>query len=400
MRRAGVATVVAGERSGQGRALGETVQVAGLDPGLSRLLLLNWKEGHNSAMATLGANGAIVDDGFASSNHLDRRLASSRSRPRRARRSTSASPASTRRRRPRTRSARSRSPRAPSTPLYPNPQNVFTLISTPGGVTPANTAALNRVLASFPDAKIQTEQQFINSQEASINSVLNLLYILLALSIIVSLFGIVNTLVLTVFERTRELGMLRAIGMTRRQTRRMIRHEAVITALLGAALGIPLGIGLAALFDRALHDIPFAVPWGTIVVFVIAAILVGLIAAIFPARRASRLNILERAPVRVIPPRSQRSGPRVRLRATWTSVVVRAPTVGRHRHRVAAVRSRLAPRAHARSAVQLLLVLKTTFVVEPERFAMMIVCWLTITPNPRRLLRRQTMSAFVDVVPA
>ena len=86
--------------------------------------------------------------------------------------------------------------------------------------------------------------------------------------------------------------MLRAIGMTRRQTRRMIRHEAVVTALLGAALGIPVGIGLAALFDRALNGIPFAVPWGTIVVFVLAAIVVGLLAAIFPARRASRLNIL------------------------------------------------------------------------------------------------------------
>ncbi len=149
--------------------------------------------------------------------------------------------------------------------LYPNPENIFTLIATPGGVTAANTAALNRVLAAFPDAQLQTEQQFISSQEAAINSELNLLYILLALSIIVSLFGIVNTLVLTVFERTRELGMLRAIGMTRRQTRRMIRHEAVITALLGAALGIPVGIGLAGLFDRALGNIPFAVPWGTIV---------------------------------------------------------------------------------------------------------------------------------------
>jgi ABC-type antimicrobial peptide transport system permease subunit len=72
----------------------------------------------------------------------------------------------------------------------------------------------------------------------------------------------------------------------------MIRHEAVITALLGATLGIPVGIGLAALLDRALNDLPFSVPWGTIVVFVLAAVIVGLLAAIFPARRASRLKIL------------------------------------------------------------------------------------------------------------
>jgi putative ABC transport system permease protein len=291
LRRAGIASVVAGERSGQGRAFGETIRVAGLDPGLSRLLRLDWKDGTDATMATLGAAGAIVSDGFASTHHLavgsPIRLETPSGRTIdlsvRAvyRPPQSGDPLGTV-------SISSRS----FDSLYPNPENIFTLIATPGGVTAANTAALGRVLASFPDAKLQTERQFIDSQEAAIQSELNLLYILLALSIVVSLFGIVNTLVLTVFERTRELGMLRAIGMTRRQTRRMIRHEAVITALLGATLGIPVGIALAALFDRALGDVPFAVPWGTIAVFVLAAILVGLVAAIFPARRASRLNVL------------------------------------------------------------------------------------------------------------
>ena len=115
---------------------------------------------------------------------------------------------------------------------------------------------------------------------------------LLALSIIVSLFGIVNTLVLTVFERTREIGMLRAIGMTRRQVRRMIRHESIITALIGATLGIALGILLAALLIWRVDFIEFSFPTTQVIVFVIAAVVVGIVAAILPARRAAKLDPL------------------------------------------------------------------------------------------------------------
>jgi putative ABC transport system permease protein len=103
----------------------------------------------------------------------------------------------------------------------------------------------------------------------------------------------VNTLVLTVFERTRELGMLRAIGMTRRQVRRMIRQESVITALIGGALGIVLGIALGALLIARVDFIEFALPTTQIIVFAIAAIIVGILAAIFPARRAAKLDPLE-----------------------------------------------------------------------------------------------------------
>ena len=122
-----------------------------------------------------------------------------------------------------------------------------------------------------------------------------MLYAMLGLSVIVSLFGIVNTLALAVFERTRELGTLRAVGMTRRQVRRMMRHESIIVALIGAVLGMTVGLLLAALVTHALsgEGLEFSIPAGTLVAFLIVAIVAGMLAAILPARRASRLNVLQ-----------------------------------------------------------------------------------------------------------
>src|SRR5262249_908817 len=136
---------------------------------------------------------------------------------------------------------------------------------------------------------------WVQKQAKSVNQILDLFYVLLALSVIVSLFGIVNTLVLAVFERTRELGMLRAIGMTRRQMRRMIRHESIITALIGAALGLHLGVSLAALVPRELSSVGvgFHLPTTELVLFGWVAVAAGIAAAILPARRAARLNVLE-----------------------------------------------------------------------------------------------------------
>ena len=178
---------------------------------------------------------------------------------------------------------------------YINPENEMVFLNVRGGVTDANTKALEQPLKDFADAKIQTASQFKKNFEKPINKILYLLYVLLALSVVVSLFGIVNTLVLTVYERTRELSMLRAVGMTRSQTRSMIRHESIVTSLIGAALGMMVGVFLALLVTHALssNGIVFAVPWLSLVYFVLAAIVIGIVAAIWPARRAAGLNVLE-----------------------------------------------------------------------------------------------------------
>jgi putative ABC transport system permease protein len=178
--------------------------------------------------------------------------------------------------------------------VFPRPRNLFTFVDIADGATPQNTAALQSALQGFPELALDTEAGWVEERASGLDMVLNLFYVLLALSVIVSLFGMVNTLILSVFERTRELGMLRAVGMTRRQVRRMVRQESVITALIGAAVGLPLGMFLAALVSNALADegIGFQVPWVQLVAFTIVALIAGVLAAIVPARRAAKLNVL------------------------------------------------------------------------------------------------------------
>jgi len=283
--------VVSGVRAGEGKVFGSHVDVTGVEPNVGRVIKITWKSGGPGVPAALGDSGAFVSSTYAKDHHLvmgspiPLKLPTGETVPLRVRGIFKAPSGG--------------SPFGNVTistslfdRIYQEPQNVFAFINMAGGVTPQNTAALTSALKEFPDAKIQTESAFKKQQEAGINVFLNLLYVLLSLSILVSLFGIVNTLVLSVFERTRELGMLRAVGLTRRQTRRMIRHESVVTALIGASLGIPLGVGLALLVGQALGSFTLAIPWGTLIVFVIAAIIAGLLAAIFPARRAARLNVL------------------------------------------------------------------------------------------------------------
>jgi putative ABC transport system permease protein len=167
----------------------------------------------------------------------------------------------------------------------------------PGAENSRVQPAVDRLLASqFPQARSRTATQFKDEQAEQVNTLLALIYVLLALSVIVSLFGIVNTLILSIYERTRELGMMRAIGTSRRQLRQMIRYESVITSLIGGVLGLVIGV-LAAVLVAALalsgSGYIIAIPVGTLVVLLVVAAIAGVIAAQLPARRAARLDFLK-----------------------------------------------------------------------------------------------------------
>jgi putative ABC transport system permease protein len=166
----------------------------------------------------------------------------------------------------------------------------------PGASNARVQPAVDRLLArSFPQAKSRTAAQFKADQAGQINTLLTLIYVLLALSVIVSLFGIVNTLILSIYERTRELGMMRAIGTSRRQVRQMIRYESIITALIGGVFGIAIGVVGAVIASLALSGSGFvlSIPVGTLAVLLVVSALAGVIAAQAPARRAARLDLLE-----------------------------------------------------------------------------------------------------------
>jgi putative ABC transport system permease protein len=171
----------------------------------------------------------------------------------------------------------------------------FALVGYTGGKDDkATKKAIDRLLdQQFPQTEAKTNKEFIDQQSSQIDQLLGLIYALLAMAIVVSLFGIVNTLVLSIAERVRELGMLRAIGMSRRQVRRVIRYEAVITALIGATIGLVLGIVLGVMVTRAIPDFHLAIPVASLFVLLIFSALAGVLAAILPARRASRLDVLQ-----------------------------------------------------------------------------------------------------------
>jgi ABC-type antimicrobial peptide transport system permease subunit len=286
--------VVSEIRAADATLAGKSIGVNGVDGNLTKVLGMKWSAGSSKVPAQLGRDGAFVKDRYADDHSLGLG-----------------------------------SPLIVTTPtgktlrlhvegIFDEPKggspfgdvaiskttfddsfarhdNEFTFVNVRGGPSDENTARLERALGAFPSAQVETRDEFKDGQLSELKTTLNILYLLLGLSVIVSMFGVINTLVLSVFERTREIGMLRAVGMTRRQVRRMIRHESIVTALIGAALGMGVGIFLAGLTTLALSDygVVFAIPYRSLAAFVVVAIIAGLLAAILPARRASRLNVLQ-----------------------------------------------------------------------------------------------------------
>jgi putative ABC transport system permease protein len=175
--------------------------------------------------------------------------------------------------------------------------DLMVLVDFAAGADPAKTReVVDAFLAErFPNTEARNQEELKEDQAQQIDQLVTLIYVLLGLAVIVSVFGVVNTLALTILERTRELGMLRAIGTSRSQVRRMVRYESVINALLGTVVGAVIGVILASAAVEALKDeglvlsIPLALP----IVVLIAALILGVVAAIGPARRASRLDVIE-----------------------------------------------------------------------------------------------------------
>ena len=176
-------------------------------------------------------------------------------------------------------------------------QDTLVLVKAAPGALGAAGRDMEQLLADdFPNIEVLTRDEFRDQQQETVDQFLTVLVAILALSEIIAILGIVNTLALSVFERTRELGLLRIVGMSRRQLRQMVRWESVVIALIGALIGLSLGLLWGWAFTRSLRDeglTVFSVPVVGLAVFLVGSIVAGILAAIVPAWRASRLDVLD-----------------------------------------------------------------------------------------------------------
>jgi putative ABC transport system permease protein len=272
----------------------EDVTVGGLDPATApQVIRVPWTDGSDATLRELGADGALVNEGFAEEQGL--RVGSTFE----VRTPTDELVALT-----------VRGTYDDSSGLFEpitladatlrerfgvRQDGALLLAVADGQDVAAVQRQVNGVLErDFPTLESQTGEEFIDEAVGQVDQIVNLLYALLSLAVLIALLGIANTLALSIYERTRELGLLRAIGASRRQVRRMVRGEALITALIGASIGVVVGIAFAALISIPLSDEGFTLsfPVGTLLVVLVLAALCGVLAALNPARRAAKTDIL------------------------------------------------------------------------------------------------------------
>jgi putative ABC transport system permease protein len=274
---------------------GAKVVLAGLDPALApNVVHIDWAAGSDATLRALGARDAMLETGWAKAHHLG---VGSRFVLRNPRREPVAlTVRGTFHDRGRLFGDVMLTDRTVRDTF--SMQTVLIALITVAAGASSNTvhteltALLDR---RFPTLEPQSRGAFIHAQVGSVNSILYVFYALLALSVIIALFGIVNTLGLSVYERTRELGLLRAVGASRRQVREMVRGEAVITGVMGAVLGVVVGVLFGVLVSRPLGAQGFvlALPYGTLAILLVLGALAGVLAAVLPARLASRIDVLQ-----------------------------------------------------------------------------------------------------------
>jgi putative ABC transport system permease protein len=283
-------------RSAQAKLLGSGAgaRVSAPTPDVEQSVDVEWKQGGPATLRNLSDDQAILADSFAAEHGLEpgdrfRLLSQTRRRPSFEVVGTFDSKLGVFGSVLITQAALARE--------FSQTQDTIDFVKTAPGADAAEVQALlsKGVEVAFPTAEVLNQQELKENREDQVNTLVGLVFALLAMAVVISLFGIANTLALSIHERRRELGMLRAIGMSRRQVRTMIRYEAVITALIGAVLGMVLGVIFAFLIAQPLKDEGFTIsyPIGWLLLLLAFAAMAGVLAAIPPARRASRLDVLE-----------------------------------------------------------------------------------------------------------